>query len=1598
MTRTNSTTHPRWGLWQVPLFLALLLAVPETASAARGVPGSYPKLAAVVRQIDLYTPAEMETLSWYGYVICTVGPREIAEMRARNPNQLIFFKTMPQNIVSWHENQTWWYPDTLQSIIRLAQFYAQRNDWYLYDIHGERIPEWDGYAANWTPYCPVGTYGTSAGLTYAEWYARVAIPQIVYNAQGHPDHPWARWGWDSEAYQGILFEVMVDCPHCCVLDQYRYADPDRDGEIEGIEDWCWYGGDQDSLSQLMHIVNEQFYIDLTQALDDDFLIIMNRHGTDQMASWAWEWHGQKLEEWEPTHDPNFGHGSWWSWMYGRVSSWGRFFGDGYLFAEQRMHPLGIDEREGWDVTFIHAIDRDQNWSTAKRERIVRLGVGTSMLGDGYFTFTERNAKPWWFDPYEYDFGAPLEDFSKELVGSDTLYVRRFEEGFVEVNPFAYPLRGIPADDARFAFWLTIDDLAVAAVAADSVILRWTIPDGEVNQVDDSQVRFATFEITPGNWESATLPSQEKTTSVPGAMTYLTIRDLLPETTYYFAAKNTIFTRPEPGISNVVATTTGALPPPPDTTPPAAIDDLSLQSAGEEALTIAWSATGDDGLEGEADHYLARILAGEVIATEDAWDQATPITSGLPDPSAPGETDSLTITGLAPSSSYGLAVRIVDEVENVSALSNALLARTLDPPPPPPPPDSLAPEAISSLAGDSLYTDGFLLSWIAPGDDGDEGTAAGYILGYLADHAIVWDADWIVATKITTGLPSPEPAGTEQHYRLMGLAPDHTYGLSLRAYDDVENLSALGDSLLLTTLSDQPPPDTTAPAAVENLLASEDFVDGFVLGWNAPGDDDSVGTADHYILGYLQGEAITTEAQWDSATKVIEDLPAPVSAGGRQSYRVRDLAAETLYGLSLRAYDEMENESPLGPPLLAMTLPDESGPGGDPDSIAPAAIDDLHALEITPIAAALAWTCPGDDDTTGTAASFVLGWMLGTGLTSELSWLAAEKITTGLPLPDSAGTVVTYDFTPLLPETTYSVAVRAYDDAEFISPLNAPLTFQTPAWLDTIPPGRVADLAVDLPGDGRAHLTWTAAGDDSAAGLAALVEFGLLPGASIADEAEWALAEVTCAANTIPGGGTAEWILTDLTPGETWGVAVRYRDEVDLQGALSNSPTFLIPVEPVPDTTPPDSIGTLHVVEVGENWIDLAWTAVGDDGSSGWATEYVLGVLPARELTAADWEEAVLWAAGQSIPALPTPAEAGSAEGYRLTGLEPGESYGVSLRARDEAGNLSPFASPLYVEIPSPTEPQPPQAIEDLSVDAIGTTWIEFAWTAPALSDGPGSVEAYAIGYATTPLTAASWSTAHQVEEPPDPAPPGWPDSCRIAGLNEQVAYWIGVRSVDVLGNWSPLSNIVSATTLLIDRMPPEAPPAPRLVAGTDAGAIALSWSTVSAEDLDGYHLYGRPASAAQSQRISTAPIRGATYTLPRPEAEENYFVSVTAVDQSGNESDPSPETALFPEHFDFRGPFPHPIVMKEPAEFHIDLPPGEEGAQDVRIEIYTVVGDLVRGDWGVQLEDTYLPGSAIRLSWDGRNDAGRYVAPGLYFLKLMVGEQREVHKIYVQAP
>ncbi|MEO6418834.1 MAG: hypothetical protein ABIP39_05475, partial [Polyangiaceae bacterium] len=99
-----------------------------------------------------------------------------------------------------------------------------------------------------------------------------------------------------------------------------------------------------------------------------------------------------------------------------------------------------------------------------------------------------------------------------------------------------------------------------------------------------------------------------------------------------------------------------------------------------------------------------------------------------------------------------------------------------------------------------------------------------------------------------------------------------------------------------------------------------------------------------------------------------------------------------------------------------------------------------------------------------------------------------------------------------------------------------------------------------------------------------------------------------------------------------------------------------------DTTPPAQITTLTATTTGLTSITLAWTAVGDDGTTGTAKAYEIrqSLTPITNLTE--------FAAATVVASPPTPAIAGTAQTKLVTGLASGTAYHYAMRARDEVPN------------------------------------------------------------------------------------------------------------------------------------------------------------------------------------------------------------------------------------------------------------------------------------------------------------------------------------------
>jgi hypothetical protein len=95
-----------------------------------------------------------------------------------------------------------------------------------------------------------------------------------------------------------------------------------------------------------------------------------------------------------------------------------------------------------------------------------------------------------------------------------------------------------------------------------------------------------------------------------------------------------------------------------------------------SITLSWTAPADDGSDsasGPVSGYLIKYSTTPFTS----WTQGTGVISGLPAPTAPGATQSMTVTGLNPDTLYYFAIRAQDDRYNLSPNYATTSATTLD---------------------------------------------------------------------------------------------------------------------------------------------------------------------------------------------------------------------------------------------------------------------------------------------------------------------------------------------------------------------------------------------------------------------------------------------------------------------------------------------------------------------------------------------------------------------------------------------------------------------------------------------------------------------------------------------------------------------------------------------------------------------------------------------------------------------------------------------------------------------------------------------------------------------------------------------------------
>jgi subtilisin family serine protease/chitodextrinase len=207
-------------------------------------------------------------------------------------------------------------------------------------------------------------------------------------------------------------------------------------------------------------------------------------------------------------------------------------------------------------------------------------------------------------------------------------------------------------------------------------------------------------------------------------------------------------------------------------------------------------------------------------------------------------------------------------------------------------------------------------------------------------------------------------------------------------------------------------------------------------------------------------------------------------------------------------------------------------------------------------------------------------------------------------------------------------------------------------------------------------------------------------------------------------------------------------------------------------------------------------------------------------------------------------------------------YWVTARANHARTGSLVYAPPLMVSALAP-----PLANSDLSVIRADENGIELRWTTPSSPSGDPPTR-FEIRHSTAPIDPDHFFGMDVILGLPPPGAPGSVVTVSMSGLAESATHYFALRTRGASGNWSGLSNVVSAT---LPSIPPDRIADFHTTARSDT-TLMLAWTATG-----GNHSTGRPL--VYRVRAAEAPLTEETF-----DSAPHAWELPALVDAGGHES------------------------------------------------------------------------------------------------------------------
>lgn len=499
--------------------------------------------------------------------------------------------------------------------------------------------------------------------------------------------------------------------------------------------------------------------------------------------------------------------------------------------------------------------------------------------------------------------------------------------------------------------------------------------------------------------------------------------------------------------------------------------------------------------------------------------------------------------------------------------------------------------------------------------------------------------------------------------------------------------------------------------------------------------------------------------------------------------------------------------------------------GSVDSIAPGQITDLTFNNVATSTLTLNWSATGDDNYSGTAASYDIRYS--TSTLNDGNFASATPAA-GTPSPSLAGTLETLDMDGLEASTTYYFLVKASDEAFNTSTVSVLGTVTTDP-LDSAAPVISSVSAHDI-GSDSATISWTT--DE---GATSQVEYGTTA----------SYGSTTTLDSSYQTSHSVS--LTGLDPAGLYHYRVY---SLDSSGNLATSSDNTFTTSSTPDNTAPTSPGNLAGSDITADSITVNWTAATDNIAVAGYNIYRNGEF--------------LASTADSL--------------YIDSGLSPGVSYMYTITANDAAGNessrtsnitLTTISGSVIIIQPSPggggggggslspSDTNAPAIPTNLAITLL-SNGLQLTWKNPADADLSGIIVVRKEGAA--PASRSDGAKLYQ----------GKAEFYLDNAVDPSKTYYYGLWSYDTSANYSAMASISSASGIAQEKLDNSETSLPQQEASKSSSSTASGVQTAKITNLG-----NAPSSVVEqvSSDEASALYRGAFFA-PLNDAEKKSYIKI----------------------------------------------------------------------------------------------------------------------------